>query len=75
MVRTMKFKKANKTIDSSKELLDKAYNCKSGELKELLEKIEAKMKSNGNSETLSRAKSVITTKMILEKEKSWIYSS
>lgn len=70
MVRTMKFKKANKTIDNSREFLDKAYNCKSSELKELLEKIEAKIKSDGNNETLSRAKSVITTKMILEKEKS-----
>ncbi len=66
----MKSRKSNKTNDKSEELLDKAYNCKSNELQELLEKIEAKIKSEGNSETLSRAKSVITTKIILKQEKS-----
>ena len=66
----MKSRKSNKTNDKSEELLDRAYNCKSNELQELLEKIEAKIKSEGNSETLSRAKSVITTKIILKQEKS-----
>ena len=65
----MKSKRTNKTNDTSEELLNKAYKCKSDELKELLEKIEAKIKSDGNNELLHRAKSVITTKMILKKEK------
>ncbi|MDI6724736.1 MAG: hypothetical protein QMD61_08850 [Methanobacterium sp.] len=64
----MKFKRADKTDDNPEELLDKAYNCNSNELQKLLEKIEAKIKSEGNNELLFRAKSVITTKMILEKE-------
>lgn len=65
----MKSKRTNKTNDTSEELLNKAYKCKSNELIELLEKIEAKIKSDGNNEFLHRAKSVITTKMILKKEK------
>jgi hypothetical protein len=65
----MKSNKSDTTINTSKELLNKAYNCKKDELQELLEKIELKIKSEGNNETLSRAKSVITTKLILEQEK------
>lgn len=67
--KTMKSNKSDKTINTSEELLNKAYNCKGNELQGLLEKIELKIKSEGNNETLSRAKSVITTKLILEQEK------
>jgi hypothetical protein len=65
----MKSNKSDKTINTSEELLNKAYNCKNNELQGLLEKIELKVKSEGNNEILSRAKSVITTKLILEQEK------
>ena len=66
----MKFKKSNnKTTENSEALLNKAYSCKPGELKDLLEEITAKIKSDGRNETLSRAKSVTTTRMILNQEK------
>ena len=66
----MNFKKSNnKTTENSEDLLTKAYSCKPDELKELLEEIKAKIKSNGHSENLSRAKSVTTTRMILNQEK------
>ncbi|WP_414469117.1 hypothetical protein [Methanobacterium sp. ACI-7] len=64
----MKSKKPTNN-DTPIQLLDKAYRCKNNELKKLLEEIESKIKSEGNNETLSRAKSVITTKLILEGEK------
>ncbi|MEN6293280.1 MAG: hypothetical protein ABFD07_14875 [Methanobacterium sp.] len=67
----MKFKKSNnKTKENSEDLLNKAYSCKPNELKDLLEEIKAKIKSDGHSEILSRAKSVTTTKMILNQEKA-----
>ncbi len=61
--------KSNETNDTPEQLLKKAYKCKSNELEELFEKIQGKIKSEGNNETLSRAKSVITTRMILKNEK------
>lgn len=61
--------KSNETNNTPEQLLNKAYNCKNNELKELLKKIEAKIQSEGKNETLSRAKSVLTTKMILVQEK------
>lgn len=67
----MKFKKSNnKTKENSEDLLNKAYSCKPNELKDLLEEIKTKIKSDGHSEILSRAKSVTTTRMILNQEKS-----
>lgn len=60
-----------KNNDTPAKLLDKAYNCKNNELKQLLKEIETKIKSEGNNETLSRAKSVITTKIILESERKF----
>ncbi len=67
----MKFKKSNnKTIENSEKLLNKAYSCKPNELNDLLEEIKAKIKSEGHSELLSRAKSVTTTRMILNHEKN-----
>ncbi|MGB9979531.1 hypothetical protein [Methanobacterium sp.] len=67
----MKFRKSNnKTIENSEELLNKAYSCKPNELKDLLEEIRAKIKSDGHSELLSRAKSVTTTRIILNYEKN-----
>ena len=66
----MKFKKSNnRTIENSEDLLNKAYSCRSNELNDLLEEIKAKIKSDGHSELLSRAKSVTTTRMILNQEK------
>ncbi len=66
----MKFKKSNnKTVENSEDLLSKAYSCKPAELKNLLEEIKAKIKSDGHSEILSRAKSVTTTRIILNHEK------
>ncbi|MGB9937117.1 MAG: hypothetical protein ACPK7O_05305 [Methanobacterium sp.] len=59
----------SKNTDTPEQLLNKAYNCKNNELKELLKIIEVKIKSEGKNETLLRAKSVITTKLILEGEK------
>ena len=67
----MKFKKSNnKTKENSEDLLNKAYSCKPNELKDLLEEIKAKIKSDGHSEILSRAKSVTTTRIILNQEKT-----
>jgi len=71
----MKSKKSNKTNENPENILDKAYNCKSNGLQKLLEEIEAKIKSDGNNETFSRAKSIITTKMILKQEKNIAQSS
>lgn len=70
----MKFKKSNNKSDdkiakNSEALLNKAYSCKPNELKDLLEEIMAKIKSDGRNETLSRAKSVTTTRIILNQEK------
>lgn len=66
----MKFKKSNnKTAENPEELLDKAYSCQPNELKDLLEEIKIRIKSEGHNEILSRAKSVTTTKMILNQEK------
>lgn len=64
--------KSNETNDTPEQLLNKAYKCKRNELKEVLEKIEAKIQSEGKNETLSRAKSVLTTKMILSQE-NWLF--
>ena len=67
----MKFKKSNnRTIENSEELLNKSYSCKPNELNDLLEEIKAKIKSDGHSELLSRAKSVTTTRMIINQEKT-----
>lgn len=66
----MKFKKSNnKSTGNAEELLNKAYSCNSDELKDVLEEIRSKIKSEGHNEILSRAKSVITTRMILKREK------
>lgn len=66
----MKLKKSKSRItENSEELLNKAYSCESNELNDLLEEIMAKIKSDGHSEILSRAKSVTTTRMILNREK------
>ena len=65
----MKSKKTNNTNDKPTELLNKAYKCKNDQLNEVFKEIEAKIKSEGNNETLSRAKSVITTKMLLKQGK------
>ena len=66
----MKFKKSNnRTTENSEDLLNKAYSCRPNELNDLLEEIKAKIKSDGRSELLSRAKSVTTTRMILNQEK------
>jgi hypothetical protein len=66
----MKFKKSNnKTAENAEELLDKAYSCQPNELKDLLEEIRVKIKSEGSNEILCRAKSVTTTKLILNQEK------
>lgn len=66
----MKFKKSNnKTTENPEELLDKAYSCQPNELKDLLEEIRVKIESEGHNEILSRAKSVTTTKIILNQEK------
>ena len=67
----MKFKKSNnRTTENSEDLLNKAYSCRPNELNDLLEEIKAKIKSDGHSELLSRAKSVTTTRMILNHEKT-----
>lgn len=67
----MKFKKSNnRTTENSEDLLNKAYSCRPNELNDLLEEIKAKIKSDGHSELLSRAKSVTTTRMILNQEKT-----
>lgn len=67
----MKFKKSNnRTTENSEDLLNKAYSCRPTELNDLLEEIKAKIKSDGHSELLSRAKSVTTTRMILNQEKT-----
>ena len=67
----MKFKKSNnRTKENSEDLLNKAYSCRPNELNDLLEEIKAKIKSDGHSELLSRAKSVTTTRMILNQEKT-----
>ncbi len=66
----MKFKKSNnRTKENSEDLLNKAYSCRTDELNDVLEEIKAKIKSDGHSELLSRAKSVTTTRMILNQEK------
>ena len=66
----MKFKRSNnRTTENAEDLLNKAYSCKPNELNDLLEEIKAKIKSDGHSEILSRAKSVTTTRMILNQEK------
>jgi hypothetical protein len=59
----------SKTNNTPEQLLNKAYKCKNNELKELLETIKSKIKSEGKNDILSRAKGVITTKLILEREK------
>ncbi len=67
----MKFKKSNnKTNENSENLLNKAYSCNPNELIDLLEEIKAKIKSDGHTELLARAKSVTTTRMILNQEKT-----
>lgn len=67
----MKFKKSNnKTNENSENLLNKAYSCNPNELIDLLGEIKAKIKSDGHTELLARAKSVTTTRMILNQEKT-----
>ena len=67
----MKFRKSNnKTSENPEELLNKAYSCEVDELKDVLEEIRAKIKSEGHNEILHRAKSVITTRIIIDLENS-----
>lgn len=61
--------KSTETSNTPEQLLNKAYKCKNNELEKLFDKIQAKIKSEGNNETLSRAKSVITTRIILKQKK------
>jgi predicted transcriptional regulator len=63
----MQFKKKIKTTDSSEALLKKAYTAKRIELQELLKIIEEKISVEGSNENLNRTKSVITTKLLLQK--------
>lgn len=51
-------------MDSSHNLLNKAYKCKAGNLESLLEEIELEIKNNSyNDKVLLRAKTVVTSKL------------
>lgn len=54
----------------SNNLLDEAYQCKEGELKSLLSKIESEIKNREYEDTiLLRAKMIVTSKMVLMNSK------
>jgi len=60
----------NSNIGNSKNLLKRAYNCKSNEFETILEKIDDELAKNKKNQDALTAKLVLTSKMAVKRLES-----